>query len=73
MVEHRSMLSIDLMWMQAAYESDADDAVLQSTPFSFDVSVWEFCLAVAVGGAACNGAPKEQRGPEVSSEAIEAE
>jgi amino acid adenylation domain-containing protein/non-ribosomal peptide synthase protein (TIGR01720 family) len=31
-----------LYWMQAAYALTPDDAVLQKTPFSFDVSVWEF-------------------------------
>ena len=29
-------------WMQAQYGLGADDVVLQKTPFSFDVSVWEF-------------------------------
>jgi amino acid adenylation domain-containing protein len=31
-----------LRWMQATYALDARDVVLQKTPFSFDVSVWEF-------------------------------
>ena len=31
-----------LAWMQAAYDLKATDRVLQKTPFSFDVSVWEF-------------------------------
>jgi amino acid adenylation domain-containing protein len=31
-----------LGWMQEAYQLRADDRVLQKTPFSFDVSVWEF-------------------------------
>ena len=31
-----------LLWMQDAYQLTADDRVLQKTPFSFDVSVWEF-------------------------------
>ncbi|HLJ89318.1 MAG TPA: amino acid adenylation domain-containing protein [Candidatus Angelobacter sp.] len=30
-----------LEWMQAAYRLNAGDRVLQKTPFSFDVSVWE--------------------------------
>ena len=44
-----------LLWMQDAYGLGAGDRVLQKTPFSFDVSVWEFfwplmtgaCLVVA--------------------------
>lgn len=31
-----------LLWMQTAYKLNAADRVLQKTPFSFDVSVWEF-------------------------------
>jgi amino acid adenylation domain-containing protein len=31
-----------LLWMQDSYRLSADDRVLQKTPFSFDVSVWEF-------------------------------
>ena len=31
-----------LDWMQSAYRLTGDDRVVQKTPFSFDVSVWEF-------------------------------
>ncbi len=31
-----------LFWMQEAYGLTAEDRVLQKTPFTFDVSVWEF-------------------------------
>ncbi|MBW8848811.1 MAG: amino acid adenylation domain-containing protein, partial [Burkholderiales bacterium] len=31
-----------LLWMQQAYGLGCHDAVLQKTPFGFDVSVWEF-------------------------------
>src|SRR6266567_4488015 len=54
---HRG-LSNRLHWMQQAYQLTAEDRVLQKTPFSFDVSVWEFfwplltgaCLVVARPG-----------------------
>ncbi|MDM8557980.1 amino acid adenylation domain-containing protein [Candidatus Parabeggiatoa sp. HSG14] len=44
-----------LLWMQEAYQLNHLDKILQKTPFSFDVSVWEFfwpllagaCLVVA--------------------------
>ncbi len=44
-----------LLWMQDEYQLDETDRVMQKTPFSFDVSVWEFfwplltgaCLVVA--------------------------
>ncbi|BCL84581.1 non-ribosomal peptide synthetase [Ktedonobacteria bacterium brp13] len=38
---HRA-LSNRLHWMQQAYQLTEEDRVLQKTPFSFDVSVWEF-------------------------------
>jgi amino acid adenylation domain-containing protein len=31
-----------LLWMQQQYRLEPQDVVLQKTPFSFDVSVWEF-------------------------------
>jgi natural product biosynthesis luciferase-like monooxygenase protein/amino acid adenylation domain-containing protein len=37
---HRG-ISNRLLWMQEAYQLTAEDCVLQKTPFSFDVSVWE--------------------------------
>ncbi|MCP3144849.1 non-ribosomal peptide synthetase, partial [Pyxidicoccus xibeiensis] len=38
-----------LRWMQAAYGLDGTDSVLQKTPFSFDVSVWEFFWPLMTG------------------------
>ncbi|GGO83339.1 hypothetical protein GCM10011348_26870 [Marinobacterium nitratireducens] len=38
-----------LLWMQEAYPLDASDSVLQKTPFSFDVSVWEFFWPLLTG------------------------
>lgn len=38
-----------LRWMQARYRLDANDAVLQKTPMSFDVSVWEFFWPLMMG------------------------
>jgi surfactin family lipopeptide synthetase A len=41
MIEHRSIVN-RLEWMQRQFKLTAQDKVLQKTPFSFDVSVWEF-------------------------------
>ncbi|MFP5261772.1 MAG: amino acid adenylation domain-containing protein [Blastocatellia bacterium] len=41
MIPHRGICN-RLFWMQEAYHLTRDDRVLQKTPFSFDVSVWEF-------------------------------
>ena len=38
-----------LYWMQQRYQLTSDDRVLQKTPFSFDVSVWEFLWTIMVG------------------------
>jgi amino acid adenylation domain-containing protein len=38
-----------LLWMQDAYQLTADDRILQKTPFSFDVSVWEFFWPLLTG------------------------
>ncbi|WCM89255.1 non-ribosomal peptide synthetase [Acidovorax sp. NCPPB 3576] len=40
-VSHRAIVN-RLQWMQNQYGLRADDRVLQKTPSSFDVSVWEF-------------------------------
>jgi amino acid adenylation domain-containing protein len=41
MNSHRAICN-RLLWMQDAYRLTPSDRVLQKTPFSFDVSVWEF-------------------------------
>jgi len=45
---HRGLLN-RLLWMQSAYRLTAADRVLQKTPFTFDVSVWEFFWPLMVG------------------------
>ncbi|HEX2270758.1 MAG TPA: amino acid adenylation domain-containing protein [Pyrinomonadaceae bacterium] len=41
MNSHRGIVN-RLLWMQEAYQLNDGDRVLQKTPFTFDVSVWEF-------------------------------
>lgn len=38
-----------LLWMQDTFRLDSSDRVLQKTPFSFDVSVWEFFWPLMAG------------------------
>ena len=45
---HRAICN-RLLWMQEAYRLNASDRVLQKTPFSFDVSVWEFFWPLMTG------------------------
>ncbi|NMO13901.1 non-ribosomal peptide synthase/polyketide synthase [Pyxidicoccus fallax] len=48
MNEHGAVLN-RLHWMQQAYGLGPGDSVLQKTPFSFDVSVWEFFWPLMTG------------------------
>ncbi len=52
-----------LRWMQDAYQLGADDRVLQKTPMSFDVSVWEFFWPLLTGAGLVLIAPGEHRDP----------
>ncbi len=52
-----------LCWMQEAYAIDASDSVLQKTPFSFDVSVWEFFWPLLTGARLVVAAPGAHRDP----------
>ncbi len=45
---HRAIVN-RLWWMQEAYRLGPDDRVLQKTPFSFDVSVWELFWPLVTG------------------------
>jgi amino acid adenylation domain-containing protein len=48
MNEHGGVVN-RLIWMQRAYGLNRHDAVMQKTPFSFDVSVWEFFWPLLAG------------------------
>ncbi|TFI51868.1 amino acid adenylation domain-containing protein [Mastigocladus laminosus UU774] len=42
-------ISNRLLWMQDTYQLTPSDRILQKTPFSFDVSVWEFFWPLLAG------------------------
>ena len=58
-----SALTNRLCWMQQAYGLDGQDTVLQKTPFSFDVSVWEFFWPLMTGARLVVAAPGDHRDP----------
>jgi amino acid adenylation domain-containing protein/non-ribosomal peptide synthase protein (TIGR01720 family) len=58
-----SALTNRLCWMQQAYGLNASDSVLQKTPFSFDVSVWEFFWPLMTGARLVVAAPGDHRDP----------
>ncbi|MEH1828477.1 MAG: amino acid adenylation domain-containing protein [Nostoc sp.] len=52
-----------LLWMQDTYQLTATDRVLQKTPFSFDVSVWEFFWPLITGARLVIAQPEGHRDP----------
>ncbi|WP_342366742.1 non-ribosomal peptide synthase/polyketide synthase [Pseudomonas fluorescens] len=60
---HHSALLNRLQWMQEAYGLSASDSVLQKTPFSFDVSVWEFFWPLMTGARLVVAKPGDHRDP----------
>jgi amino acid adenylation domain-containing protein/non-ribosomal peptide synthase protein (TIGR01720 family) len=57
---HRGILN-RLEWMQEAYGLDGSDRVLQKTPSSFDVSVWEFFWPLMAGAGLVMARPGGHR------------
>ncbi|TMJ30100.1 MAG: non-ribosomal peptide synthetase, partial [Alphaproteobacteria bacterium] len=60
-----------LSWMQGAYQLTQEDVVLQKTPFSFDVSVWEFFWPLMIGARLVLAAPGVHRDPARLAELIQ--
>ncbi|UUU37390.1 amino acid adenylation domain-containing protein [Streptomyces sp. CA-210063] len=61
-VTHRAIVN-RLAWMQDAYGLGPDDRVLQKTPSSFDVSVWEFFWPLLEGATVVLARPDGHRDP----------
>ncbi|NLU84729.1 non-ribosomal peptide synthase/polyketide synthase, partial [Rhodococcus sp. HNM0569] len=53
-----------LRWMQHEYPLAADDVVVQKTPVTFDVSVWELFWPLQTGASVVLAAPGGHRDPE---------
>jgi D-alanine--poly(phosphoribitol) ligase subunit 1 len=62
MIEHRSLIN-RLNWMQHAYPINEGDVILQKTPYSFDVSVWELFWWAIAGAKLCFLMPGGERNP----------
>ncbi|WON75750.1 enterobactin synthase subunit F [Serratia sp. UGAL515B_01] len=63
LVGHQAIVN-RLLWMQHQYPLAADDVVLQKTPCSFDVSVWEFFWPLMVGAQLVMAPPEAHRDPQ---------
>jgi amino acid adenylation domain-containing protein len=59
-----------ITWGQRAYPLDAHDRVLQKTPCTFDVSVWEMLWPLMFGARLVIAAPAGHRDPTYIAEAI---
>ena len=57
MITHSAVCN-RLLWMQETYGLAGHDRVLQKTPFSFDVSVWEFFWPLSVGASIVMARPE---------------
>ncbi|MBF6188705.1 non-ribosomal peptide synthetase [Nocardia farcinica] len=71
-IEHAAIVN-RLRWMQDEYRIDARDVVLQKTPVTFDVSVWEFFWPLQVGARLVLARPDGHRDPRYLAELIAAE
>ena len=58
--------------MQEAFGLSSADCVLQKTPFTFDVSVWEFFWPLLTGASLVVALPGGQRDPRYLAKVIEA-
>ncbi|QFR33553.1 non-ribosomal peptide synthetase [Ancylobacter sp. TS-1] len=61
-VEHRAIVN-RLEWMREHYGFTAADRILQKTPATFDVSVWEFFLPFLAGACLVIAPPEAHRDP----------
>jgi amino acid adenylation domain-containing protein len=64
-------LSNRLLWMQERYELKGSDRVLQKTPYTFDVSVWEFFWPLLSGAVLVMARPGGQQDGEYLRETIQ--
>ncbi|HEV2268391.1 MAG TPA: amino acid adenylation domain-containing protein [Steroidobacteraceae bacterium] len=67
---HRGIVN-RLMWMQQAYRLVAEDRVLQKTPISFDVSVWELFWPLLYGARLVIARPGGHQDPAYLADAIQ--
>ncbi|MCW2246934.1 enterobactin synthetase component F [Azospirillum fermentarium] len=60
--EHRAIVN-RLEWMRTRYAIGPDDRILQKTPATFDVSVWEFFLPLIAGATLVVAPPSAHKDP----------
>ncbi|MEY9840332.1 amino acid adenylation domain-containing protein [Streptacidiphilus sp. EB103A] len=70
MMTHRGVVN-RLLWKQEYFGLTPGDRVLQKTPFSFDVSVWEFFWPLLTGARMVVARPEGHKEPEYLSTLIQ--
>lgn len=68
-ITHRGIVN-RLAWMQSRYQLQPDDVVLQKTPITFDVSVWELFWPLMVGASVVMARPDGHKDPVYLAEVI---
>jgi len=61
-----------LQWMRSHYAITAQDRILQKTPYTFDVSVWEFFLPLIAGATLVVAPPDVHRDPQQLAQLVRA-
>ncbi len=69
MIEHRSLVN-RIHWMQKQYPLTSQDVILQKTPYSFDVSVWELFWWSTQGASVVFLEPEAEKDPAMIVQAI---
>ncbi|WP_039913290.1 non-ribosomal peptide synthetase [Cellvibrio mixtus] len=70
MIEHRAVLN-RIFWMQDQYPLTEKDVILQKTPYTFDVSVWELFWWSFTGASVYFLAPDAEKDPQAIFDCIE--
>ncbi len=72
MVEHGGVVN-KIYWRNHQYPMQADDRLLQKTPYSFDVSIWEFFWPLTAGGCLVLAKPEGHKDPDYIKALLEQE
>ena len=70
MIEHYSVIN-RINWMHKKYPIGEQDVILQKTPYTFDVSVWELFWWFFAGAKVCFLIPGGEKDPGAITEGIE--
>ncbi|NQZ59116.1 MAG: amino acid adenylation domain-containing protein, partial [Lentisphaeraceae bacterium] len=72
MLEHRGVVN-RVLWMREHYGIGSEEVFLQKTPYTFDVSVWEFFLPALSGSRLVCADPEGHKDPSYLARIIESE